>query len=123
MYRKDLLFARLALAVLQARGCLALRPDATPRPSLRGAMKRLPPTTLWVWERPENLSRIDPATTAIAFLDQTVRIGGTISSISRRQPMSYLASAVRIAVVRIEVEAGTDLEREGGLSMAQKAGE
>jgi hypothetical protein len=121
MFRKGLSLVRLVLALLLAGGCLVLRPDAAPRPSLRGAMKRLPPTTLWVWERPEDLSRIDPATTAIAFLDQTVRIGGTISSIPRRQPMSYPASVVRIAVVRIEVEPGTDLEGEGGQAMAREA--
>jgi hypothetical protein len=83
-------------------------------------MRHLPTTTLWVWERPEDLSRIDPATTAIAFLDQTVRIGGTISSIPRRQPMSYPASVVRIAVVRIEVEPGADLKSDGGLAMARE---
>lgn len=120
MFRKCLPFSRLVLTLLLASGCLALRPDATPRPGPSSAMRHLPTTTLWVWERPEDLSRIDPATTAIAFLDQTVRIGGTISSIPRRQPMSYPASVVRIAVVRIEVEPGADLKSDGGLAMARE---
>jgi len=84
-------------------------------------MRHLPTTTLWVWERPEDLSQIDPATTAIAFLDQTVRIGGAISSIPRRQPMSYPASVVRIAVVRIEVESGANLVGEAGQENAREA--
>ncbi len=121
MFLKDLLFARLLLVLLLAVGAFALRPAPAPRPGPSGAMRHLPATTLWVWERPEDLSRIDPSTTAIAYLDQTIRIGGSVSSLPRRQPMSYPASAVRIAVVRVEVEAGADLAGEAGQEKAREA--
>lgn len=80
-------------------------------------MARLPRATLWVWERPEDLrglapakgsaARMEPATTAsmtkaIAWLDQTVVLGAAVTSVPRRQPFLYPASAVRIAVVRIQ---------------------
>lgn len=92
-----------ALAMLGAL-CLVLRSDALPRPpahlSLR--MKLLPTRTLWVWERPEDLRAIDPSTTAIAWLDQTILLGPDVVGVPRRQPLSYPSSAARIAVVRIE---------------------
>ena len=43
---------------------LSLRPDALNLNPLPGRMQALPPLTLCVWERPENLSKTDPRTTA-----------------------------------------------------------
>jgi hypothetical protein len=65
-------------------------------------MQHLPRRTLWVWERPEDLHMIDPATTAIAYLDQTLLIGPEVLSQPRRQSLIYPSAATRIAVVRIE---------------------
>jgi len=65
-------------------------------------MQHLPRRTLWVWERPEDLHMIDPATTAIAYLDQTLLIGPEVLSQPRRQSLIYPSTATRIAVVRIE---------------------
>jgi hypothetical protein len=45
---------------------------------------------------------IDPATTAIAYLDQTLLIGPEVLSQPRRQSLIYPSAATRIAVVRIE---------------------
>lgn len=72
-------------------------------------MKLLPRTTLWVWERPEDLRAVPAETTAIAWLDQTIHIGNQATSIPRRQSMAYPANAMRIAVVRIEAQTGTVL--------------
>ncbi|HKD63178.1 MAG TPA: hypothetical protein VKB40_04015 [Candidatus Acidoferrales bacterium] len=48
----------------------------------------LPPVTLWVWERPEDLSPIDPKTIGVAFLARTVFLtGDTISFRPRLQPL------------------------------------
>ena len=48
-------------------GCLcALRPDVADLTPPAGRMNTLPARTLWVWERPEDLSSLNPRTTAIA---------------------------------------------------------
>ena len=73
-------------------------------------MMSLPRRTLWAWERPEDLHSIDPSTTAIASLDQTVVVGKAVISQPRRQPLSYPSAVRRIAVVRIEVVAGATLD-------------
>ena len=89
-----------ALGVL----CLTLRSDMASSgeagPSMR--MMRLPHRTLWAWERPEDLRAINPKTTAIAWLDQTILLGASVTSQPRRQPLSYPSLTSRIAVVRIE---------------------
>jgi hypothetical protein len=82
-------------------------------------MRHLPSRTLWAWERPEDLSGIDPSSTAIAWLDQTIQIGDSISTMPRHQPMIYPAQTSWIAVVRIEVQHGTNLEGELGKTLAQ----
>lgn len=110
----------MLLVILVAVGCLSLRPDAGRRNGLSERMRRLPSRTLWVWERPEDLSGIDPASTAIAWLDQTILIGESISTVPRRQPIIYPTSASRIAVVRIEVQHGADLNDEKGKSQARE---
>ena len=101
-----------ALAALGAL-CLLVHSDARPIPprTLSARMKLLPRTTLWAWERPEDLRTINPATTAIAFLDQTILIGPAgatpnLLSQPRRQPLAYPSAAARIAVVRIQVAPG-----------------
>jgi hypothetical protein len=68
-------------------------------------------TTLWAWERPEDLTSIDPRTTAVAYLDRTILIGPPSASPSvivepRRQPLSAPTAATLIAVVRIESPPG-----------------
>lgn len=96
--RNRKLLAWTALSIL----CFALRPDApslTPPP---GGMSSLPVSTLWVWERPEDLRQVDPHTTAIATLDATVELGRSATVIPRHQPFIYPAGITRIAVIRIE---------------------
>ena len=81
---------------------LALRPDALNLAPPHGRMSALPTRTLWVWERPEDLSSIDPRTTALAILDRTILLGRTVSVVPRRQSFLYPAGATRILVIRIE---------------------
>lgn len=61
---------------------------------------------LWAWERPEDLSFVDPGTTGIAFLAGTVRITdtGTVMLDPRNQPLSVPDGSKPIAVVRIETD-------------------
>ena len=82
--------------------CLSLKPDALNLAPPPGRMSHLPARTLWVWERREDLSSIDPRTTAIATLDRTVLLGRTVTVIPRRQPVIYPAGIKRISVIRIE---------------------
>jgi hypothetical protein len=86
--------------------CLSLKPDALNLAPPPGRMSYLPARTLWVWERRENLSGIDPRTTAIATLDRTIVLGRGVKVISRRQPVVYPAGIRRISVVRIEAPGG-----------------
>jgi len=82
--------------------CLSLKPDALNLAPPRDRMEFLPARTLWVWERREDLSTIDPRTTAIATLDRTILLGRTATIIPRRQPVIYPAGVSRISVIRIE---------------------
>jgi hypothetical protein len=82
--------------------CFSLKPDALHLAPPSGRMSLLPSRTLWVWERREDLSSIDPRSTAIATLDRTVLLGRTVTVVPRRQPVVYPAGIKRISVVRIE---------------------
>lgn len=96
LLRKSLSFIPLCLL------CVAFKPDAPNLAPPPGRMSALPARTLWVWERPEDLSSIDPRTTALATLDRTVVLGRTATVVPRRQSFIYPAGITRIAVVRIE---------------------
>jgi hypothetical protein len=102
------------LAILFASAALLLRPDTGPRRILSARMKQLPAKTLWVWERPEDLRGIDPAWTAIAWLDQTILIGDSLSVLPRRQSVIYPEASRRVAVVRIETQSGVKLSGDVG---------
>lgn len=68
----------------------------------------LPSHTLWTWERREDLSGIDPTTTAVASLDRTVFLTGqTIHIALQRNGLRLPADPRlrRITVVRIETHA------------------
>lgn len=104
-----------ALACILCLPVLALRPSAASHPHL-SPLHNLPRLTLWAWERPEDLTSIDPRTTAVASLEQTILITNSpgasmphIVSKPRRQPLTLPTKARRIAVVRIEVQPGTPL--------------
>ena len=94
------------LAAVTALGvlCLTLQPDVASLGVVGTStrMMRLPHRTLWAWERTEDLRAINPKTTAIAWLDQTILLGANVTSQPRRQPLRYPAQTSRIAVVRIE---------------------
>lgn len=82
--------------------CLSLKPDALNLAPPNGRMRLLPARTLWVWERREDLSTIDPRDTALATLDSTILLGRSVSVIPRRQPIIYPLGIKRISVIRIE---------------------
>jgi hypothetical protein len=85
-------------------------------------MDRLPRVTVWAWERREDLRAIDPATTAVAWLDRTVVVDARgLAVVPRRQAMLLPASAglVRIAVVRVETGRGATLNDDSAQEVAE----
>jgi hypothetical protein len=104
MFSVRKLLAHTALA-----SCLcAIRPDVADLTPPPGRMNGLPARILWVWERREDLSSLNPQTTAIATLDRTLLLGRTIAIAPRRQPYVYPAGIIRISVVRIEAPGTID---------------
>lgn len=64
-----------------------------------------PPVMLWVWERPTDLSDIDPRSTGAAVLISTLTLRGSeILNRGRLQPFAIPDSAYRLAVIRIELD-------------------
>lgn len=90
------------------------------RPASR--MDRLPRVTMWAWERREDLRAVDPATTAVAWLDRTVVLDGRgVEVVPRRQPLLLPAAdgLVRIAVVRVETGTGAVLNDDSAGAVAE----
>ena len=97
--------------VMMGALCLGIRTDAVPPASsgLSARMKLLPDRSLWAWKRPEYLHAINPQTTAIAYLDQTILLGRDVRSQWRRQSLTYPSTAKLIAVVRVEAAPDAEL--------------
>jgi hypothetical protein len=63
----------------------------------------LPPVILWAWERPEELSFIDPNKVGVAFLAKTITLhDNDVAVRPRLQPLNVPAGTKLVAVVRIE---------------------
>jgi len=77
----------------------------------------LPPAlVLWAWERPEDLSFINPQKVAVAYLAKTVFLRGpVVSAKPRLQPLSLPPGTPVIPVARIEI----DTEKPPALSGEQ----
>jgi len=68
-------------------------------------VESLPPVILWAWERPENLTFLDPKTTGVAFLAKTIRLRDDKTLVKPRlQPLQLAPETKLIAVVRIEID-------------------
>lgn len=66
-------------------------------------VESLPPVIVWAWERPENLTFLDPQKTAVAFLAKTITLRDDKTVVKPRlQPLQLAADTKLIAVVRIE---------------------
>jgi len=101
----------LSLTTLVVAGLLVHSDSVAP---VSRRMMQLPRLTLWVWERPEDLRSLDPAITAIAYLDRTVQIGhdGGVRVELRSQAAVFPWKTSATAVVRLEVEPGTIISPE-----------
>ena len=68
-----------------------------------GGAESSPRVILWAWERPENLTFIDPNKTAVAYLAKTITLrGDEIAVKPRLQPLQLPEGTKVIGVVRIE---------------------
>jgi hypothetical protein len=102
-------------------GLFALRSDSLPRiDSQIPRMQNLPRLTVWAWERREDLRTLDPATTAVAWLDRTIILDARgVSVETRHQPLLLPATLVRIPVVRIQTRDSADLSEASAEATAQ----
>jgi Protein of unknown function (DUF3142) len=89
---------------------LGIHSDALPQP--QGRLAGLPRTTLWAWERREDLRAIDTRRFAVAYLDRTLTIGLTAQIQPRHNVLALPAAAIRIPVVRIEARPDAILNDE-----------
>lgn len=66
-------------------------------------VESLPPVIVWAWERPENLTFLDPQKTGVAFLAKTITLReDKIAVKPRLQPLQLARDTKLVAVVRIE---------------------
>src|SRR6266542_893708 len=89
-------------AALVSTSCLYLAvKQGAPTQSRR--LVQFPRTMLWAWERPEDLSFIDPREVGVAFLAKTLRLQGKQLLVRpRMQPLKVPPETMLMAVVRIE---------------------
>ena len=87
-------------------------------PGLLWLWLSLPPTMIWAWERPEDLSFVDPARIGVAYLAATVRLadGDGVETLPRLQPLVVPERATVLPVVRLE----SPLDRDPTLSTDQR---
>ncbi|HEY3024708.1 MAG TPA: DUF3142 domain-containing protein [Pyrinomonadaceae bacterium] len=96
-----LLLAPLALVFTRAHTGVKARGNA---PSVvRG--NQMPGLILWAWERPSDLSFIDPNEVGVAFLARTIHLrGDRVIARPRLQPLNVPQGTVLTAVARIETD-------------------
>lgn len=83
--------------------CLALPLQSRVTTMPRSRMDALPRTTVWAWERREDLRTLNPRTTAVAYLVATLTQDGPILRHQRQRNALFIPpDTVRIAVVRVE---------------------
>jgi len=69
-------------------------------------LAQMPRVVLWAWERPTDLTFIDPRKTAVAFLARTIYLrGDDVFTRPRLQPLKLPEGVTVIAVARIESDA------------------
>ena len=71
-------------------------------------VESLPPVVVWAWERPENLTFLDPQKAAVAFLAKTITLRDDKTVVKPRlQPLQLARDTKIMAVVRIETDHAT----------------
>ena len=84
----------------------------------RDPLPGFPRVMLWAWESPQELDFIDAREAGVAFLAETVLIGGGEMTVRPRlQPLHVPAGTALMAVVRLETK-GPGLPAPAGLASA-----
>jgi hypothetical protein len=94
-----------ALAVCVCAAAVVFCHRAVPVRVAGAGFGTFPHTTLWAWERREDLRNLDVQRYGIAYLDQTITIADAVESRPRLQPLLAPPGASVMAVVRIEAPA------------------
>ena len=95
MGRSALKFWRVSLVLLAIALC-GCRSQSDPLPNF-------PRVMIWAWERPENLSFLNPRNVGVAFLARTITLSdGRLRSVPRMQPLRVPPGTALMAVVRVE---------------------
>ncbi len=119
MFRRGLMTestaARLMARTISILVCLLMvvpiRSEQS-QPGHNEQVRGLPRLVLWAWERPEDLQFINPQTTAVAFLADTIQLrGDAVVARPRLQSLRVPDRAHLVAVVRIEAEQNAALNR------------
>lgn len=100
------MYSLLAICLIVLIGYTTLSNTTTSK------LEDFPHTVLWAWERPEDLSFINPNKFAVAFLAQTLTLtdSDVVTSL-RQQPLKVTPQTRLIAVTRIEAEKYPALSR------------
>jgi hypothetical protein len=122
MNRSRLMIRRLLAPVLVAALCVGTRSDcALGRASVHMSFPSvMPPTVLWAWEEPEDLSAASSETVGVAFLAETLFLGADsnrgLRVVHRHQPLKVAPGIPVMAVVRIialaDFQDSPDLRRQ-----------
>jgi hypothetical protein len=105
--RPTINFSAAILLMVSVIGFAHLRSRQVLRREVEQAARRegsLPKRILWIWERPEDLRELDPSSTGIAVLEETLHLGYSMTPVARHQAILRPDRTARIAVVRIETD-------------------
>lgn len=124
-------FLALVLGIFLALGLLSAwlvsrRAQIEQREKTAHADAMLPARMLWVWERPEDLRRVDPSTVGVAVLMATIYLGVGQSSTRiavqpRMQSLQLPNGIARVAVIRMETVDGYHLQARQSALLAATA--
>jgi len=104
-----LLLVFVVIGITKTRSALSRRREAATAAARRD---RLPRLMLWAWERPTDLSFINPKETGVAFLARSINLrGAEVSVRPRLQTLDLPAGTPVIAVARVETDLHWPSER------------
>ena len=119
---------RMILLLFVASLCLRVVGDAGVHaaPVPIAFSSKMPAMVVWAWEEPEDLSTLDTRRVGVAYLAETLLLGGAddaIREIARHQPLAVPRDAAIMAVVRIQTLPGfrdtPQLRRETATLLAE----